>query len=113
MSQQNNIDQERYFSDPEYRRQIAQESGIRSTSTSGLKQALIVVGSTIVIGLVIISTYGFFYFKGSLLSINLKTQIPLSQVRLEAETELYWINISLKIGHGSDTKTFHPTLFMP
>ena len=41
MSQQNNIDQERYFSDPEYRRQIAQESGIRSTSTSGLKQALI------------------------------------------------------------------------
>ena len=64
MSQQNNIDQERYFSDPEYRRQIAQESGIRSTSTSGLKQALIVVGSTIVIGLVIISTYGFFLFQG-------------------------------------------------
>ena len=64
MSQQNNIDQERYFSDPEYRRQIAQESGNRSTLASGLKQALIVVGSTIVIGLVIISTYGFILFQG-------------------------------------------------
>lgn len=64
MSQQNNIDQERYFSDPEYRRQIAQESSNRSTSASGLKQAVIVVGSTIVIGLVIVSTYGFFLFQG-------------------------------------------------
>ena len=64
MSQQNNIDQERYFSDPEYWRQIAQESANRSTSASGLKQALIVVGSAIVIGIVIISTYGFFLFKG-------------------------------------------------
>lgn len=64
MSQQNNIDQERYFNDPEYRRQIAQESGNRSTLASGLKQALIVVGSTLVLGLVILISYGIFLFQG-------------------------------------------------
>lgn len=113
MSQQNNIDQERYFSDPEYRRQIAQESGNRSTLASGLKQALIVVGSTIVIGLVIISTYGFILFQGLPSIDQLENPDTAIASEVEAETELCWINISLKIGHGLDTKTFHPTLFMP
>ena len=41
MSQPNNIDQERYFSDSEYRRQIAEESSKRSKSSSRLREAFL------------------------------------------------------------------------
>ena len=58
MSQPNNIDQERYFSDSEYRRQIAEESSKRSKSSSRLREALIAVGSTLIFGIMVISAYG-------------------------------------------------------
>lgn len=64
MSHPNNIDQERYFNDPEYRKQIAKEFDKRSTSNSRLRQAIIVVGCALVLGLMIISTYGFILFQG-------------------------------------------------
>ena len=64
MSQLNNIDQERYFSDSEYRRQIAEESSKHSKSSSRLREALIAVGSTLFLGIVVISAYGFFLFQG-------------------------------------------------
>ena len=47
MSQPNNIDQERYFSDSEYRRQIAEESSKRSKSSSRLREAFFAVGITL------------------------------------------------------------------
>ena len=64
MSQPNNIDQERYFSDSEYRRQIAEESSKRSKSSSRLREALIAVGITLIFGIMVISAYGFFLFQG-------------------------------------------------
>ena len=64
MSQPNNIDQERYFSDSKYRRRIAEESSKRSKSSSRLREALIAVGSTLIFGIMVISAYGFFLFQG-------------------------------------------------